>query len=89
MLLQRTRTAPVAPGPGFTLLVDVLAGYRLTRLATADVISEPVRQRIVRGAGAFPLPGAEHQSAQQIVESLDDALAVSAGAVLLARLEHE
>jgi hypothetical protein len=33
------------------LVVDLLAAYRLTRLATADVVSEPVRRAIVRGVG--------------------------------------
>ncbi len=42
------------------LAVDVLAAYRLTRLATADVISEPVRQSVVRRVGvAVPGPGAD------------------------------
>ncbi len=57
------------------LLVDVLATYRLTRLATADVISEPMRQSLIgrmigadqRGDGSTPLP-----TAQETVESLDD-----------------
>lgn len=36
------------------LLVDALATYRLTRLATADVISEPGRQAVLRHVGAEP-----------------------------------
>jgi hypothetical protein len=107
------------------LLVDGLATYRLTRLATADVISEPLRMALLRRTGAEPPPGQEDPTAQEIVESLDDpprlatlvtcrwcagvwiaagvtaarlvapkawepvarGLALSAGAVLLARLE--
>src|SRR4051812_28578715 len=37
---------PMRP-PAVDLVVDALATYRLTRLATADVISEPVRRSIV------------------------------------------
>lgn len=33
-----------------TLLVDALAGYRLTRLITADVITEPLRGAVIRAA---------------------------------------
>ena len=110
-----------------TLAVDVLATYRLTRLATADVISEPVRQAVLRQVGAEPPPGEEDPTAQEIVESLDEpprlatlvtcrwcagvwiaagvsvarrlapgpwdvvarGLALSAGAVLLARFEDD
>lgn len=31
-------------------VVDVLSGYRLTRLATADVITRPLRARVIRYA---------------------------------------
>lgn len=58
------------------LLVDVLATYRLTRLATADVISEPVRRSLVgRLVGADQIPESEDGSivtAQETVESLKD-----------------
>lgn len=108
-------------------LVDALATYRLTRLATADVISEPVRMTLLRKAGAQPPPGNEDPTAQEVVESMADpprlatlitcrwcagmwiaggvaaarvvaprawepvsrALALSAGAALLARLEED
>ncbi len=57
------------------LLIDVLATYRLTRLATADIISEPVRHtavtRMLRGSEVAPDPGLD-QTAQQIVEDLED-----------------
>jgi hypothetical protein len=33
------------------LVIDVLAAYRLTRLATIDVVGEPIRQAVVRAAG--------------------------------------
>lgn len=105
----------------------MLATYRLTRLATADVISEPVRQAVLHQVGAEPPPGADDPTAQEIVESLDEpprlatlvtcrwcagvwiaagvtaarhlaprawdvaarGLALSAGAVLLARVEDD
>ena len=55
----------------FPLLVDGLATYRLTRLATADVISEPVRMAVLRRVGAEPQPGEEDPTAQEVVESLE------------------
>ena len=64
------RAAPSMPW--LELLVDALATYRLTRLATADVISEPVRMALIRQTGAEPPPGEEDPTAQEIVESLDD-----------------
>jgi hypothetical protein len=111
----------------FGLLVDGLATYRLTRLATADVISEPVRMAVLAHTGAEPPPGAEDPTAQEVVESMKDpprlatlitcrwcagmwiaagvtaaralaprawdpvarGLALSAGAVLLSRLEDD
>lgn len=54
------------------LLVDALATYRLTRLATADVISEPVRMAVLRRAGAEPAPGSDDPTAQEVVEGLED-----------------
>jgi hypothetical protein len=119
-----------APGAGRTatdpleLAVDVLATYRLTRLATVDVISEPWRQAVLRRAG-LDTPADDARSAQEVVEGTTDpprlatlvtcrwcagvwiaggvcaaraaapdawspvarALALSAGAVLLARIE--
>ena len=53
-------------------LIDLLATYRLTRLATADVISEPIRMAVLRKAGAEPPPGQEDPTAQEVVESLQD-----------------
>jgi hypothetical protein len=55
-----------------TFLVDLLATYRLTRLATADVISEPVRMALLRRTGAEPPPGQTDPTAQEVVESLQD-----------------
>ena len=116
------------PSPGWMdLVIDGLATYRLTRLATADVISEPARQAVLRRVGAEPPPGQEDPTAQEVVESLKDppriatlvtcrwcagiwiaagvtiaravvprawepvsrGLALSAGAVLLSRLEDD
>jgi hypothetical protein len=54
------------------LVIDVLATYRLTRLATADVISEPARMAVLRRVGAEPPPGDEDPTAQEVVESLKD-----------------
>lgn len=54
------------------LLVDALATYRLTRLATADVISEPVRMAVLRKVGAEPPPGEDDPTAQEVVEGLKD-----------------
>jgi hypothetical protein len=61
-----------ADTPWFELVVDALATYRLTRLATADVISEPARMALLRRVGATPPPGEEDPSAQQVVEAMDD-----------------
>jgi hypothetical protein len=69
--MDRTPAAP-SPPMWLTFLTDVLATYRLTRLATADVISEPARMAVLRRTGAEPPPGAEDPTAQEIVESLDD-----------------
>jgi hypothetical protein len=52
-------------------VIDALATYRLTRLATADVISEPARQAVLRSVGAEPPPGRDDPTAVEIVESLD------------------
>jgi hypothetical protein len=54
------------------LLVDALATYRLTRLATADVISEPVRMAVLRTVGADLPPGQDDPTAQEVVERLKD-----------------
>jgi hypothetical protein len=61
----------VTRSPWFDLTVDVLATYRLTRLATADVISEPARMAVLRKVGAEPPPGEDDPTAQEIVESLE------------------
>lgn len=54
------------------LIVDALATDRLTRLATTDVISEPVRMAILRRTGAEPPPGEDDPTAQEVVESMAD-----------------
>jgi hypothetical protein len=109
------------------LLLDGLATYRLTRLATADVISEPARMAVLRHVGAEPPDGEKDPTAQDVVEAMKDpprlatlitcrwcagmwiaagvatarvvaprawdpvarGLALSAGAVLLSRLEDD
>ena len=55
-----------------SLVVDVLATYRLTRLATVDVISEPARMAVLRRVGAEPPAGQEDPTAQEVVEGLKD-----------------
>ncbi|HJR25152.1 MAG TPA: DUF1360 domain-containing protein [Acidimicrobiales bacterium] len=60
------------PASWIELVVDVLATYRLTRLATADVISEPVRMAFVRRTGVIPPPGEEEATAQEVVDALED-----------------
>jgi hypothetical protein len=54
-----------------TLAVDALATYRLVRLATADVISEPARMAVVRSVGAEVPDSAEVVTAQEVVEEMD------------------
>lgn len=79
---MRTALRPLDRGPSsdrvridpFELLVDALAAYRLTRLATADVISEPARKAVLKRVGAES-PEQETPddlSAQEIVEDLKD-----------------
>jgi hypothetical protein len=117
------------PDP-LVLLTDVLATYRLTRLATVDVIAEPARRAVLRHTGALPTDATvddDPRVAQDVVEDLEEpprlatlvtcrwcagvwiaagvsvarlaaptvwdpvarGLALSAGAVLLARLEDD
>jgi hypothetical protein len=56
------------------LVIDALATYRLTRLATVDAIGEPLRQSIVRRALGTDVDGAgdEGPSAQELVEDHSD-----------------
>jgi len=68
MTRERVTTTSVWTG----LAVDALATYRLTRLATADVISEPVRMAVIRRTGVIPPPGEEEPTAQEVVESMQD-----------------
>ena len=55
-----------------TLLVDVLATYRLTRFATADVLSEPARLAVVRRSSPEAVAEAPDLSAQEVVEQLKE-----------------
>lgn len=66
------RASHPTASPWMPLALDLLATYRLTRLATADVISEPVRMAVLRRVGAEPPPGDEDPTAQEVVESLQD-----------------
>ena len=68
MAFREMRTHPA--DPWLTLLVDVLATYRLTRLATADVITEPARRAVVKKVGAEAPQELDDPSAQDIVESM-------------------
>lgn len=72
MLLLRPPSPAARPGPVLPLVLDALATYRLTRLATADVISEPLRRSIVGHSLGSPLdPVAEAgPTAQEVVDGL-------------------
>jgi hypothetical protein len=124
------RTATDARPDPLVLLTDVLATYRLTRLATVDVIAEPARRAVLRRTAALPADATVEEDprvAQDVVEDLEEpprlatlvtcrwcagvwiaagvsvarlvapavwdpvarGLALSAGAVLLARLEDD
>lgn len=63
-----------------TLAVDVLAIHRLTRLVTADTITQPVRARLIRSAyelrdGHLPMPADDTPDAawDAMPENDDDA----------------
>jgi hypothetical protein len=66
------KTTSDASAVWLDLLVDGLATYRLVRLATADVISEPVRMALLRKVGVTPANGADDPTAQEVVDSLKD-----------------
>jgi len=66
------RASAASSSPWLGLAVDVLATYRLTRLATADVISEPVRMAVIRRTGAIPPPGDDDPTAQEVVANMQD-----------------
>lgn len=80
MLLTSTRSQAGSasgrnvPAEALDLVVDALAAYRLTRLTTADVISEPVRRSVVgRALGWGPEElAAASPTAQEAVDALDD-----------------
>ena len=65
---------------GLVLTIDALAAYRITRLVTLDVITEPIRRTVVErsvGAdGTGPGDGTtvieEPATALELVESLED-----------------
>ena len=71
----RTTRPLTGSGEPLDLLVDALATYRLTRLATTDVISEPVRLALVRRlglSGADADSGSTEVTAQDIVGEVTD-----------------
>ena len=59
-------------GRPLTLLVDVLAAYRLTRFVTADVLSEPARRAVVRRSNPEGAADDPDLSAQEVVEQLKE-----------------
>ncbi|HEU5149033.1 MAG TPA: DUF1360 domain-containing protein [Iamia sp.] len=71
-----SRRSPVGADPerspsSLDLVVDSLAAYRLTRLATIDVVGEPARQAILRRVGiAEPVAdGTAHPNAEAMVDA--------------------
>ena len=64
--------SPPAETSWLHLLVDGLATYRLTRLATTDVISEPMRMAVLRRVGALAPSLEEGHTAQEVVEELEE-----------------
>jgi hypothetical protein len=69
MRAQRRRaTEPTeALGSPLDLVVDLLAAYRLTRLATVDIIGEPARRAVVRRAGVAAEDGDPTVTAEELV----------------------
>ena len=51
-MARRTRAEGANRYDPLRLAVDALAVYRLTKLATADVIMQPVRDRLIEAAYA-------------------------------------
>lgn len=67
---MRSHTHDDAATYAIDLAVDALATYRLTRLATKDVISEPARRAVVDHlADTDDLP--DDETAQEIVDGMD------------------
>lgn len=55
------------------LAIDGLAAYRLTRLATADIISEPLRRSVVdRMVANGTEPPPEGDTAQDVVDAMSE-----------------
>jgi len=69
-----SRPSPARPVPEqvIELAVDMLATYRLTRLATTDAISETVRLSILRRVGVKPDDGDPDPSAVELVDAMSD-----------------
>lgn len=60
-----------------TLAIDALAVHRLTRLATADVITRPLRVKAIKGAyqlrdGVLPMAATEHEATWDVQPEEDD-----------------
>lgn len=69
------RSSSRSPSEPLELVVDALAAYRLTRLATADVISEPWRRSLVDRMvpdGPETQEALGSDTAQQVVDQLAD-----------------
>ena len=72
--LRPTTPPPTTGARTLDLAVDALATYRLTRLVTADIISEPFRRSIVGrllGWGEEEM-AAVHPTSLEAVEELED-----------------
>lgn len=69
-----SKPAHAVSGEAIDLAVDAFAAYRLTRLVTADIISEPFRRSVVgRALGWGPEElAAASPTAQEAVDALDD-----------------
>lgn len=64
---------PVERMDPLELVVDGLAAYRLTRLATADIISEPWRRSVVdRLVANGDEPPADGDTAQDVVDAMTE-----------------
>lgn len=61
-----------AADEALVLVTDALAAYRLTRLATADVISEPMRRSVVGRSIGREEAWSPSDTAEQVVEALED-----------------
>ena len=63
---MRRRAPKPDADPRLELLVDCLATYRLTRLATADVLTEGARLAVLRRTGVTPTEGGPTSSVDMV-----------------------